>query len=256
MSEQHFFGFNLAINYLRTSTKIPTVTFLVRDNHLRWQIASSHVEAFNGLLDLYGEIGELLPLFQTHEELFSGDNHMSMILPMVYKDILEIHRLALDYFQKRFWKQLISATWKTFRSKFVVLIERMRRHRELVESHASLAQVRAFQNVRDEDENRHQDETRRNTLWKRRTVNLWLNGTNMDNEQHKLDGIRANYPRTGKWLFANETFKKWLDPKFPTLPTLLWLNGQPGAGELCLVIMRPELRSTTSQAKLFWLVIS
>lgn len=187
-------------------------------------------------MDLYGEIGELLPLFQQHEELFSNDSYIPTILPMVYKDILEIHQLALKYFQKRFWKQLFSATWATFKSKFVVRIERMRRHRELIESHAGLAQVRECRNNRDEDDRRREDETQtrilKEQLEKRRTVSLWLNGTNMDNEQHKLHKIRVNYPRTGRWLFADEFFKRWLDPDFPTLPTLLWLNGQPGAGEL------------------------
>lgn len=54
----------------------------------------------------------------------------------------------------------------------------------------------------------------------------------MDNDQHNLRTIRATYPGTSDWLTKNDVFKKWLDPKFPALPTLLWLNGQAGAGAL------------------------
>jgi hypothetical protein len=171
-----------------------------------------------------------LPLFKQHEELFRGDSHLKEILPLVYKDILEVHRHSLRYFNKRLWRQLFSATWKTHKSKFGGLIERMKRHRELIESQASLSQIREFQEARAEEERRYDKEVNNEDLRRHREVYTWLKPTNMDNDQDNLRKLRAQYPRTGQWLMKNGVFKKWLDPKFPTLPTLLWLNGQPGAG--------------------------
>jgi hypothetical protein len=108
----------------------------------------------------------------------------------------------------------------------------MKRHRELVESQASLLQIREFQEARAEEERRYDKEVNNEDLRRHREVYTWLKPTNMDNDQDNLRKLRAQYPRTGQWLMKNEVFKKWLDPKFPTLPTLLWLNGQPGAGML------------------------
>jgi hypothetical protein len=155
---------------------------------------------------------------------------MIEVLPLVYKDILDVHRLALKYFNKRLWQQLFSATWKTHKTKFGGLIERMKRHHELVESQATLSQIREFQEARARDERRLEDEVNNEDLRRQKDVYAWLKPTNMDNDQYVLKNLRARYPRTGQWLLKNEIFEKWLDPKFPTLPTLLWLNGQPGAG--------------------------
>jgi hypothetical protein len=192
--------------------------------------AEAFSDAFNELLDVYEQIGEILPLFSQHEELFRDNSHMAEILPLVYKDILEVHRLSLKYFNKRLWRQLFNATWKTHKSKFGGLIDRMKRHRELVESQASLSQIRAFQEARQKEDERYETEVSNEELRRKKDVYLWLKPVNMDNEQFNLNSLRAQYPRTGQWLIKNEVFKKWLDPKFPTLPTLLWLNGQPGAG--------------------------
>jgi hypothetical protein len=153
------------------------------------------------------------------------------ILPLVYKDILEVHKLSLRYFNKRLWRQLFNATWKTHKSKFSGHIDRMKRHRELVESQATVSQIREFKQSRTLEEQRHEVEVNNEELRREKDVYAWLKPTNMDNDQYYLKRLRAQYPRTGRWLMENETFKKWLDPKFPTLPTLLWLNGQPGAGK-------------------------
>jgi hypothetical protein len=157
---------------------------------------------------------------------------MIQILPLLYKDILEVHWLAWKYFQKRFWEQLFSATWKNHKSKFEGLIHRMKRHHDLVKGQASLSQFRAFQAAREEEDKRHQGRADNEELRQYRDVYAWLKPVNISDEQSKLRHLRADCPRTGQWLTKNETFEKWIDPKFPTIPALLWLNGQPGAGQL------------------------
>lgn len=49
---------------------------------------------------MYGKIGESLPqLFQT-EQLFLQDTAVRTVVALVYKDILQFHRLAMKYFKQ------------------------------------------------------------------------------------------------------------------------------------------------------------
>lgn len=68
-------------------------------------------------------------------------------------------------------------------------------------------------------------------LKRRQAVYTWLKFIDMENEQYHFAKIRAQYPSTGQWLIDHTTFKEWFDPRFTTLPTLLWLHGNPGAGK-------------------------
>ena len=64
------------------------------------KIAHSWVESFDILLDAYRQIGEHIPLLQQYRSLFEQNQHMGLILEMVYKDILEFHRCALSVFRR------------------------------------------------------------------------------------------------------------------------------------------------------------
>ncbi|RYP73035.1 hypothetical protein DL771_003903 [Monosporascus sp. 5C6A] len=60
-------------------------------------------------------------------------------------------------------------------------------------------------------------------------VRTWLHATNCAKEQERYSDIRREYTGTGRWLLDNQSVKKWMDPIYPTVPPLLWLNGIPGA---------------------------
>lgn len=68
-------------------------------SNLDSQKASTHVEAFNAILDAYQNIGEQIPLLADFE-LMASNAHMKDILGMIYADILKFHREALRHFRK------------------------------------------------------------------------------------------------------------------------------------------------------------
>lgn len=49
---------------------------------------------------MYGKIGESLPQLLQTERLFLQDTAVRTVVALVYKDILEFHRLAMKYFKQ------------------------------------------------------------------------------------------------------------------------------------------------------------
>lgn len=125
---------------------------------------------------------------------------------------------------------MFSESWKTCKSRFPGIIRNIAQRRSLIESQASPSQI---EEVREHIQHSRQDEEREfdeQTLRRIRDVLNWLRPTNVDVDQAALVKARADYPDTGQWLFENTLFKEWFDPRYPTIPPLLWLNGIPGAG--------------------------
>lgn len=129
------------------------------------------------------------------------------------------------------WKQLFQATWKTHKSRYSSIISNIGRHRNLVDSQASIAQIEAFQESRKVDDARFYAEIEAEDMNRFREVYKWLKPANVETDQYQYLKLRADYPGTGRWLLDNQNFKDWFSPQFPTIPPLLWLNGMPGAGK-------------------------
>jgi hypothetical protein len=101
---------------------------------------------------------------------------------------------------------------------------------DLVMHRGTSLQFRAFQNSCAMEDEQARTEMDNEDLKRRQAVYTWLKSIDMENEQYHLAKTQAQYPSTGRWLFDHTTFKKWFDPQFTTLTTLLWLHGNPGAG--------------------------
>ncbi|OQD95723.1 hypothetical protein PENSOL_c019G09356 [Penicillium solitum] len=203
-------------------------------------IADTFENAFSELLDTYEYIGENLPLLLQYQELFRTNPHMIKVLSLMYEDILKFHRIAIQYFQQRLWKQLWHATWKTQQSRFSNIISGMARHRALIESQAGLVQIADSQEARRLVDDRHNAEVQYESLRRSRTVFNWLRAPDVDGNQYNLTQTRAGNPGTGRWLLDNQAFKDWFDPNYPKIPPLLWLNGIPGAGKTVLASLAIE----------------
>jgi hypothetical protein len=91
-------------------------------------------------------------------------------------------------------------------------------------------QFSTFQSSCDMEDEQTRTEIENEDLKRRQAVYTWLKSIDMEYEQYYFAKIRAQYPSTGRWLLDHTTFKEWFDPQFTTLPTLLWLHGNPGAG--------------------------
>lgn len=64
------------------------------------QLVGAHTEAVSGLIGVYEGLGETLSLIQQSWYLHQRDAHLETCLVGVYKDILEFHRRAMEYFKK------------------------------------------------------------------------------------------------------------------------------------------------------------
>ncbi|KAF2102281.1 hypothetical protein NA57DRAFT_35425 [Rhizodiscina lignyota] len=204
------------------------------------KVASSHVEAFTELLDAYEQIGENLPLLSQYQDLFKTNSHMVAVLPLMYEDILKFHKDALHYFEQPIWMQLFQATWKTYKSRFSSVISNMARHKELIESHASVAQIQESREARLDEEARFETHLRNENLHRRHVVSDWLKAADIEADQYEHCKLRAGYPKTGRWLLENEIFAHWFHPRFAPVPPLLWLCGVPGAGKTILASLIVE----------------
>lgn len=134
------------------------------------------------------------------------------------------------------WQHVFSESWDSCKSRFSGNILSVARHRSLIESQAAPSQVGEVQidEVREriQQSRQHQsDQLDDQDLERIRDVHNWLRAANVDIDQDSHVQVREGYPGTGRWLLETTLFKEWFDPRFPTIPPLLWLNGIPGAGK-------------------------
>ncbi|KAI1376891.1 hypothetical protein F4677DRAFT_459629 [Hypoxylon crocopeplum] len=204
------------------------------------EVAGSFAEAFHELLDVYAKLGESLPLLHQYQQLFQTDPNMLKVLTTMYKDILEFHRQALKYFQLPTWKQIFGSIWKTYKSRFGPLIDNIRGHGDLVQKQATLTQIEVYRKDTETHTRQLQSIKEVQEMQMLREVISWLGAPNAENDQYQYSKIREECPGTGRWLLDIQAFKEWIDPKFPTIPPLLWITGMPGAGKTILASLVVE----------------
>lgn len=124
----------------------------------------------------------------------------------------------------------------------------MARHRALIESQATIAQIEEFRESRQTEDARHDLDLKNEDLRRKHVVSNWLKAPDIESDQYEYCKVRASYPDTGRWLLCIEIFKHWFHPQFPAIPPLLWLCGMPGAGQSYLDAFFPCLL-TLLQAK-------
>ncbi|KAF7537521.1 hypothetical protein G7054_g3664 [Neopestalotiopsis clavispora] len=203
-------------------------------------IAGAYSGAFNDLLDMYEKIGDSFRLLTQSEQLFRTDSHMLRLLILMYKDIFEFHRLAIKYFRQPLLKQLFDATWKTYKSRFDPIINRIQDHGDLIHRQATLSHIRQFQQDRADREAERDQRKESEQNQRLRVLYDWLHSPSVQNDQDHFSKIRQEYPGTGRWLLDVPVFKEWFDPKFHSIPALLWITGMPGAGKTILASLVVE----------------
>lgn len=136
-------------------------------------------------------------------------------------------------------KQLFQATWKTYKTRFDPLVSNIHDHGMLVQNQATLAQIEEFR--RDRLAGCQQHETQR-----LREMYTWLRSpdhdqaNNAENDQYEHARVRKTCPGSGSWVLSKQAFKEWMNPAFPAIPPLLWINGVPGAGMVLLGCCGPS----------------
>jgi hypothetical protein len=127
------------------------------------------------------------------------------------------------------WRKLFDSTWKTFQTRFSEPIENFKRHRNLIESQATLEQFEAIQLIRNAQAEQLRDQREEARRQRRARVRAWLAAEDMKSEQEYHSTVRQEFPGTGRWIIKKRLVNEWLDLETKCEP-LLWLTGIPGAG--------------------------
>ncbi|RYN55439.1 hypothetical protein AA0118_g8672 [Alternaria tenuissima] len=200
------------------------------------ETTNSCTDAFNDILDIYGQIGRVQPSLSMYKELFRTEPSLTEILIATYSEIIEVNRLLVIYFQQRLWAELFATTWKRHKSRLSNIISCMMSRFKLVSSQATLEQLDTLVTTSSREEATLNVERDSEDLGRRHAVYTWIKPTDMENDQEYLRRIRHAYPGTCSWLLSDETFQEWFEHQesIMTGSNLLWLNGKPGSGKTVL----------------------
>lgn len=132
---------------------------------------------------------------------------------------------------------MFDSVWKTFRTKFKPILDSLTRHRKLLDhvkttavfSEVHLTRTRLLESINQSSE---EMKSALENLQSRKEQIMERLGYRADevNRPHKRVPSEPDLA-TGRWIFHNETFKKWLDFNVEDV-RILYLNGLPGAGKL------------------------
>lgn len=153
--------------------------------------ASNLSDSFETLLDAYERIGEQLPLLQEYEALFWDNPHMIDVLEMMYMDILEFHQDALKFFSGKceflleqvsrtakifaiVWRNFFRSMWKNFSTKFDGILNKLRRHKDLVECRATISYYQRYKEDMKSLQEKTQELIAKEDAKNMRSVKEWL----------------------------------------------------------------------------------
>ncbi|RTE70730.1 hypothetical protein BHE90_014874 [Fusarium euwallaceae] len=210
--------------------------------------ASTCVEALEGLLATYAEIGEILPGLTEFRSLLEQHPRLKVHLANYYCDILDFHRNAIDVFSRPAWKTVFHSSWKLFRTRYGVILSNLKRHRELISDEKLTIAISEVQDSREFVEEKLEalsNQMKQLQLKEKTQATLELGAQRRQRLEFVLDkfdvagrqrqrALREPYRHhSGDWIFNHRLFKEWADLKIARNSTL-YLNGIPGAGKTIL----------------------
>ncbi len=193
-----------------------------------FQLASEYTEVFEKLINAYQQIGEALPRFDRLQNTFEDNSEFQRVLALVYADILEFNRRAYKFFRRRSWHIFFTSLWKDFASRFNGILERLARHRDLVDREASsldIAEARTWRIQAQEDIEKR--EKLRFGCQLQDTI-TWLAVEDRLQEDELYRLAQRCQEGTCKWVLINPRLITWLGENDDE--PVLWLQGIPGAG--------------------------
>jgi hypothetical protein len=133
------------------------------------------------------------------------------------------------------WIRFFKSMWKDFDTEFGGILKSLRRHKELVECRASLAQYGRYKEDMLELMTKLNKQVEEEKLKKLMAVKEWLAVGQQPEQDHvRFQKTRNDYSRTALWILDHEYVKHWMEADIPTTP-LLWMHGIPGAGKISLL---------------------
>ncbi len=129
------------------------------------------------------------------------------------------------------WKQFFRSSWKTFNTNFQCILSNLSRHKNLIESQASLAEYEQAKLARLAAQNSFEQTAKGEKSRRLTAVIEKVHPPNILNDHEQAVEVRQEYPETGRWILRSDQLKRWMDPLTTDVP-VLWVNGIPGAGML------------------------
>ena len=138
------------------------------------------------------------------------------------------------------WKMMFDSLWKSFDLRFNMILESMRKHRDLIDLEANannIVEAKLWRTTQLEHITRWRLEvseaTKRAEIERAashvREASVWLKAS--QTQEDRLDRLSASVSNaSNKWILDQDKISSWMnhDAKY----TFVWLHGKPGAGEL------------------------
>ena len=65
------------------------------------QISSTYAKSYEKTIEVMAKIGDTLPHFQNYAQLFQQNSAIKQVLALFYKDILDFHRIMMEFFSRK-----------------------------------------------------------------------------------------------------------------------------------------------------------
>ncbi|KAK1851074.1 zinc finger protein [Colletotrichum chrysophilum] len=121
-------------------------------------IAKTHLDNFDKLLDVFAQMGDVMPGLLFYRDMFIQHEPLRVVLQDYYSDILKFHEAAIKVFAQ--WKDIFHATWKTFNTQFDPIMKSLVHRGELLESVKLSASLDQIQIIRRQISDMYQDQIR------------------------------------------------------------------------------------------------
>ncbi|KAM0543086.1 hypothetical protein ACHAO7_009558 [Fusarium culmorum] len=230
--------------------------------------ASTWIDTLDSLLDVYGQIGEVLPDLTRYQQIYKEYPSVHTHLEAYYCDILQFHSNALDVFARPGWKVLFHSAWKTFKTQFDPMLKSLERHRVTLSEEKLTAVMQETQKQghsiqdklqqldRDLQERDKKDAerdliTRQSQIDQQyRSIESKIDAPNY-HEDHEIASQKRFQNTSGQWILSHPLVSEWLDQSSQA-DGKIYLSGIPGAGKTVLtsslITHLKELKSSTKDS--------
>ncbi|KAH8887852.1 hypothetical protein GQ53DRAFT_872606 [Thozetella sp. PMI_491] len=204
---------------------------------LRW---SSEINiALDRITDIMEKIGRALPQFTRIMDMFGETPELRATLALFYEDLLDFHRITLEFFRKpsniltiaKEWKQMFEILWPRHSKEIDVVIGNIEKHAVLLRSETTILEIMEAHEARIQSFS-HFEKT--NSFQEHQKFLALQSRISPVSYDERLDCLRnRSVPGCANWLFRDYAFKNWLDFS-SNAKVWFWLQGIPGAGKTYL----------------------
>ncbi|UZP36583.1 hypothetical protein NXS19_004399 [Fusarium pseudograminearum] len=228
--------------------------------------ASTWIDTLDSLLDVYGQIGEVLPDLTRYRQIYNEYPSVHTHLEAYYCDILQFHSNALDVFARPGWKVLFHSAWKTFKTQFDPILKSLERHRVMLSEEKLTAVMQETQkqgkSIQDKLhqlgsalQERDKKDTERDLITRQsqihqqyRIVESKIDAPNY-HEDYEIASQKRFQNTSGQWVLSHPLVSEWLDHSSED-DGKIYLSGIPGAGKTVLTSsLITHLKDLKSAAK-------